>query len=769
MFTDVNGHRRLSLYRRRGRDSRCHRTHTGEGGRLSDHVRFGLLGPLEAWSGNVRLDLGPPKRRVLLARLLVEGGHPVSADRLCDDLWEGHPPAGAISSIHAHISRLRAVLEPERTRRGQGTVLVSGPASYTLNAPPDTRDSTRFEETVTRARGLLSRGRLVEARREIERGLSLWRGAALADAADHAFAAREISRLEDIRMAAGELNATVLLRQGEHEKAALIADDLTTRAPLREAAWALLMRSLYLAGRPGESLRRYEMIRTLLAEELGTVPGPELSGVHLAVLRQDMATLAPFHSQAAPAVRAMSPVRPGGATRPLVGRADELARFDELLGDATDGNTRWVVLSGEGGIGKTRLAEEFASRASGAAFRAVWVRCGSDIGPEEEASDGRFHPLGQLLSALDPQIRIEGEPEAVARQLAERLARQPTICLIEDLHRADRRFRRMLGMYATLLRDVPLVVVCTTQDTDDVGLRELLALLVRQSRATLLPLERLTVADVHELIKRRSTPFTPGLPGSELHQREAAALHRRGEGNPFLITEILKLPSDQRTGAGAQLPAPVSRVLRARFDLLDDRVLRMLEAIAVTGGELDPGLLLQIRAITREELLNLLDAAVIARVLNWEESSVPGRQGRYLMPDLAREVILHDLTPARRQGLHLAAAHALDELPHRHPVQIARHLMAAGPLVARDELVEAALRAGNRCAEDDQHAEAALWFDHAAALADDPGVQAEARHAANAARRQLDQLQQWIGHPCDPADLPDDDSPWSAGSEPQVS
>ncbi|MGH3374691.1 MAG: AfsR/SARP family transcriptional regulator, partial [Actinoallomurus sp.] len=283
---------------------------------MSDHVRFGLLGPLEAWSGDARLDLGPPKRRVLLARLLIEGGHPVSADRLCDDLWEGHPPAGAVSSIHSHISRLRTVLEPERTRRGQGTVLVSGPAGYTLNAPPDSRDVTRFEESVNRARGLLARGRLVDARRDVERGLSLWRGAALADAADHAFAAREISRLEDIRMAAGELDAAVLLQQGEHEKAALIAEELTARSPLREAAWALQMRALYLAGRPAEALRRYETIRTLLTEELGTVPGPELSDVHVAVLRQDTSALAPFLTQAAPAA---APGQQAGAARPLVG------------------------------------------------------------------------------------------------------------------------------------------------------------------------------------------------------------------------------------------------------------------------------------------------------------------------------------------------------------------------------------------------------------------------------------------------------------------
>jgi DNA-binding SARP family transcriptional activator len=734
---------------------------------LSDHVRFGLLGPLEAWSGNVRLNLGPPKRRVLLLRLLIENGHPVSADRLCDDLWEGHPPAGAVSSIHSHISRLRDVLESERALRGQGTVLVSGPAGYTLTAPSDTRDSTRFEEAVNRARGLLARGRLVNAHREVERGLSLWRGTPLADAADHAFASREIARLEEIRMAAGELKVAVLLQQGEPEKAVLIAEELATRAPLREAAWALLMRALYLAGRSAEALRSFETIRTLLAEELGAVPGPELSAVHLGVLRQDLPAPASFRSHAAPA----APLpQPAGAAGPLVGRADELARFDELLRDAAQGNIRWVLLSGEAGIGKTRLAEEFASHAADAAFRVVWVRCGTDMASEEEASDGRFHPLGQLLSALYPQIRMEGGPEAVARELAERLAGQPTICLIEDLHRADHRFRRMLGMYARLLRDVPMVAVCTTQDADDVGLRELLALLVRQSHATLLPLGPLTVADVHELMKRHSTPFTPGLPGTELHQREAAALHRRGEGNPFLITEILELPSDRRTGPGAQLPASVSRVLRARLDLLDERVRRMLEAIAVTGGELDPELLLQIRTITREELLSLLDAAVIARVLNWEDGTAPGRPGRYLMPDLARELVLHDLTPARRQLLHAAAARALGELRNRHPVQIARHLMAAGPLVARDDLIDAALRAGNRCAEDDQHAEAALWFDHASAMADDPGVRAEARHAADSARRQLDQLdrlQQWTRHPCDPAGLPDDT--WPKDSEPRVS
>ncbi|MEV5750312.1 BTAD domain-containing putative transcriptional regulator [Actinoallomurus sp. NPDC052308] len=727
---------------------------------MSEHLRFVLLGPLEVWSGDARLDLGPPKRRVLLARLLIADSRPVSADRLGEDLWEGSPPAGALSSIHSHISRLRAVLEPDRTRRGGHTVLLSGSAGYTLNTPPQTRDSTRFEETVSHARGLLTRGRLAEARREVQRGLALWRGTALADAANYAFAEREIARLEEIRLAAGELHATVLLHEGRPDEAAVIAEELTTRSPLREAAWALLLRALYLAGRPAEALRRFEAIRTLLAEELGAVPGPELSDVHVAVLRQDVAALAPFRSHTAPAPLVG---RPAGMTSSIVGRTGELARFEEILSDAGQGRTRWVVLSGEGGIGKTRLAEEFASRAADAGFKTVWVRCGIDIGSETDGAD----PMGRLISMAYPDIRLDGGSEAVVGELAERLTRQPTICLIEDLHRAGPRFRRLLASYAALLRDVPLIVVCTTQDTDDAGLRELLALLVRQTRATLMPLDPLTVADVHELMQRRATPFNPSAPGSELHQREAAELHRRGEGNPFLITEILELPSEERTGPGARLPASVSRVLRARMDLLDERVLTMLQAIAVTGGELDPELLLRIRTISREELLSLIDAAVTARVLNWEDGIAPGRPGRYLMPDLVRELVLQDLTPARRQLLHAAAARALTELPHRHPVHVARHLMAAGPLIAREDLVDAAFAAGNRCAKDDQHAEAALWFDHAAALADDPGVRAEARHAAATARRQLDQLERWIGHPCDPADLPGGPA-WPTDPEPRA-
>ncbi|GAB3976038.1 hypothetical protein GCM10029978_061730 [Actinoallomurus acanthiterrae] len=484
------------------------------------------------------------------------------------------------------------------------------------------------------------------------------------------------------------------------------------------------------------------------------------------MLRQDLAALAPRRSHAAPVPLVG---RPAGAASAIVGRTAELTRFDEILSDAGQGRTRWVVLSGEGGIGKTRLAEEFAARATDAGFKNVWVRCGIDIGSEADGGDGGDggDPMGRLVSMAYPDIRLDVGSEAVVGELTERLTQQPTICLIEDLHRAGPRFRRRLGSYAAVLRDVPLIVVCTTQDTDDAGLRELLALLVRQTRATLLPLDPLTVADIHELMRHRSSPFNPGAPGSELHQREAAALHRRGEGNPFLITEILELPSEERTGPGARLPASVSRVLRARMDLLDDRVLTMLQAVAVTGGELDPELLLRIRTISREELLSLIDAAVTTRVLNWEDGTGPGRPGRYLMPDLVRELVLKDLTPARRQLLHAAAARALAELPHRHPVHIARHLMAAGPLVAREELVDAAFAAGNRCAEDDQHAEAALWFDHAAALADDSGVRAEARHAADTARRQLDQLEQWIGHPCDPADLPGDPA-WPTDPEPRA-
>ncbi|WP_322656333.1 AfsR/SARP family transcriptional regulator [Streptomyces justiciae] len=235
--------------------------------RHGHEMRFGVLGPVEVLRDNVALELGPRQRRLLLVRLLIEDGRPVSQDTLLNDLWPTDRPTGAASSVRAHVSRLRAALDPVR----QG-LLVSGPSGYALKVPREARDTTLFEEAVGRARDALRGRQLTIARQEIDAALALWRGEALAEAGEHAFAIRERARLDAALDDAKELRATILVQQGETELAIDVAEGLVLKAPLRETSWALLMRALYAAGRPVEALKQYERFRDMLATELGLDP-----------------------------------------------------------------------------------------------------------------------------------------------------------------------------------------------------------------------------------------------------------------------------------------------------------------------------------------------------------------------------------------------------------------------------------------------------------------------------------------------------------------
>lgn len=250
-------------------------------------LRFSLLGPVAVSRGGVPLELGPPQRRVPLTRLISAQGRPVGMDRLCDDLWSGNPPRGAVSAVRAHISRLRRLLEPQESTGASPGPLTSGPNGYSLLIADGARDTVQFERGTHRARELLGGGRIAEAHEAIAAALGHWRGPALADAVDHPFAAHEIARLEELRLTARELHIAVLLQAGTHAAAVVAVQDLTADQPLRETAWNLLMRALYLVGRPTEAIQAYERGCRILMTELGLQPGPALQELCLGIRRGD--------------------------------------------------------------------------------------------------------------------------------------------------------------------------------------------------------------------------------------------------------------------------------------------------------------------------------------------------------------------------------------------------------------------------------------------------------------------------------------------------
>ncbi|MGK5555966.1 AfsR/SARP family transcriptional regulator, partial [Actinomadura kijaniata] len=237
-------------------------------------MRFGVLGPLAVWTSDGEpVRIPETKVRALLADLLAHRGRAVSADRLVEDLWGEEPPGSPAGTLRAKVSQLRRALGD------RGLVVHQAPGYVLRDADVD---ADRFEELVRRARDAGD----ARARADLlAEALGLWRGPAFADFADEGFARPEARRLEEARLTALEELAECRLDLGEPvDVGALVAEH-----PLRERLRAAHIRALYRAGRQSEALASYEDIRTLLRDELGLDPGPELTALHQAILRQDPA------------------------------------------------------------------------------------------------------------------------------------------------------------------------------------------------------------------------------------------------------------------------------------------------------------------------------------------------------------------------------------------------------------------------------------------------------------------------------------------------
>ena len=167
-------------------------------------AEFGILGPLEVSRSGRAVPLGGPRQRAVLALLLLEANRVVSMDRLAEDLWDGHPPEGWVTTVQIYISHLRQALEPGRARGAAGEVLVTKGRGYLLRVGRERLDAARFEDGFAAGRAALEAGRYAEAAGTLRQALGLWRGQVLADLADYGFTRPEAARLEELRLAAVE-------------------------------------------------------------------------------------------------------------------------------------------------------------------------------------------------------------------------------------------------------------------------------------------------------------------------------------------------------------------------------------------------------------------------------------------------------------------------------------------------------------------------------------------------------------------------------------
>ena len=250
-------------------------------------MEFGLLGPIVVRNdAGEELGIGGPLPRALLTVLLLAGGRTVTTESLLDQLWDGEPTDGAQATLHSTISRLRRTLEPGGSR-SEWTVLRSEAGAYRLSVPPDSVDVIRFERLADDGRRLLDTGDAEGALARLEEAQRLWRGPALVEFADRAFARPSAVALDERRLAVLEDWFDAGLRTGRHSSVLGELKRAAAEHPLRERLQHLLALALYRAGRQADALAALDRTRTLLREELGLDPGSELRELEASILRQD--------------------------------------------------------------------------------------------------------------------------------------------------------------------------------------------------------------------------------------------------------------------------------------------------------------------------------------------------------------------------------------------------------------------------------------------------------------------------------------------------
>jgi DNA-binding SARP family transcriptional activator len=313
-------------------------------------MEFTLLGSLAVTVDGRRIEITARKQRILLAVLLKSPNEPVPTDRLVDALWGSNPPHTAGDNIRAYVYHLRKAL-------GAETRLLHRAGGYLVVVRPGELDVDKFDSLVEEAKAARLADDLSRAQTLLGQALDLWRGPAFDDVADIELLRAEADRLQERRLTAIEEWIDVQLSLGHQAEVVHELRAQVSRNPYRERLRGQLMLAYHRIGRRADALAEYEMIRRMLATDLGIDPGQALQRLHDAILHDD----AGLTGTSAPPPPAELPVDVATFT----GRAAELAL---LLGScrAEGGRPRAATLvfaiDGMAGIGKTALGIHAAHR-----------------------------------------------------------------------------------------------------------------------------------------------------------------------------------------------------------------------------------------------------------------------------------------------------------------------------------------------------------------------------------------------------------------------
>jgi DNA-binding SARP family transcriptional activator len=755
----------------------------------SPTVSFRLLGPLGASLGDGVVDLGSRKQRAVLAALLLERRRVVPLDRLVFLLWGDEPPARATGSLQVYISNLRRLLEPDRAPRAPSSVILSRPPGYLLDVAADQVDADRFEHLVSEGRSQLAAGHLLDAHRTLASALGTWQGEPLSDLADLPFARAGIAHLEEIRLRALEAIVDAELALDRPADAVARLDEAVLAHPFHERFRAQLMLALYRAGRPADALRAYQDARSVLIEELGIEPGPEVAQLEAAILRHDP-SLALATGATAPAAEpgpetanktktaTETETEPEPDTEtahepepepsaPLFGRAQPLLQLQRALDAAARGEGRAVLVDGEAGVGKSTLVDELARRAAGAGFRVArgtgdeagelpgywpWTHVLRDLltptarpGTEPasgEALEARADELVALLRGLpDDDAGPDRDAarfrlfDAITNEIGRVAATQPVLIVLDDLHWVDDASLRVLQYAAPALRERRVLIVGTLRPDEarpGSPLAALLGAVAREPSSERVSLRGLDYDAVAEYVRSMSE--------APVDEQTVRVIHQRSGGNAFFVTELVRLLASEgrlsegrdaaRSALDTTVPAGVRDVVLRRVERLPAEAGTVLTLASLIGDEFSLDVIEEATGLDIERLLDLVDAALLTQLLVEVEDDPESCRFAHA---LIRETLAAELSAPRRARLHGRIAEALEVVVARRPGAeadragaLARHHLEAGRFGDPAKALRFAVRAAEEAGRRLAWEDERHWYEQALIAFDrDPGAPVE--------------------------------------------
>ncbi len=693
-----------------------------------------VLGPLEVVCEGNPVVIHGSKERALLVTLAVHAGRVVSTDRLVKALWDGEPPASAEASLRVLVSRVRKMLA------AAGTAHVIGTCSPGYLLAVDAVDAVQFEALSVRGRAELADERPTKATSTLTEALALWRGDRLAETGTAQLQA-EADRFEEARLIALEARIDADLACGRHRDVLGELSFLCHSHPLREHFWAQWVTALYRCDRQADALTAYQDLRRTLSDQLGIDPSPVLQALEAAVLTQSLTLAAPAPLARLDGVSAKVP-SDEPETVALVGRDDELEALAWAWAAACDGTSHTALVSGEAGIGKSRLLREAAHRARQEGAIVLWGSCDEELAvPYQPFVDCMSYASGLVdvdprqlaeLARMTPALAdggadpapLAGSPEverhrlftAVGAVLTALADRAPVLLILDDLHWADQATLQLLRHLAGLRLGRVLIVGAHRESQQLEGpLVELLGALRRDVGVIRIPMSG--VAQQHAVaIMEATAGQEPDEAGAEL----ASLLHRETGGNPFYLTEMLRHlletgviteAPDGRCTAGditaAGLPDSIREVVRARLSRLGIDAIRSLSTAAVIGQEFDLDLLASTTGLEDDDLLDVLESAVRAALI----SQLPNQAGRFRFAhSLVQHTLYEDVGLTRRARVHARVAAAMDSLGGREPGELAYHYLAGLTPANAERALHHARAAAERALAMSAPEEAVRWY-----------------------------------------------------------